>query len=206
MSNIITSNNYNEIREAFIKVYSENIKREGADELLNFLDSRCDFFTAPASSRYHNCFKGGLASHSLNVYYALKDFLNGEFANSIYNLPKYSDETIAIVSLLHDMCKINYYKEDYRNVKNENGIWEKVPCYKTEDTLPYGHGEKSVWMLSGFMKLSREEAMAIRWHMGFSDTENKGLVGSAFEKYPLAFALSTADMCASYYLEGRETP
>ena len=99
------------------------------------------------------------------------------------------------------MCKIDCYKQDFRNVKNEQGQWERVPTYKMEDPLPYGHGEKSVYMISGFMRLSREEAMAIRWHMGFSGTEDNNLVGKALEKYPLAFALATADMEASYFLE-----
>ena len=114
----------------------------------------------------------------------------------------YSEETIAVVSLLHDLCKVNFYAVDYRNAKNAQGIWEKVPYYTIRDTLPYGHGEKSVYIISGFMRLSREEAFAIRFHMGFSGNEDKGLVGQALEQFPLALALSVADMEASYYLEG----
>ena len=113
----------------------------------------------------------------------------------------YSEETIAISALLHDLCKTDTYKRDFRNVKNEAGVWERVPTYRTEDELPYGHGEKSVYMISGFMRLTREEAMAIRWHMGFSGPEDNNLVGRALEKYSLAFALATADMEASYFLE-----
>lgn len=102
----------------------------------------------------------------------------------------------------HDICKINCYKESTRNQK-VNGQWVQVPFYEYEDRLPYGHGEKSVYIITGFMRLSREEAFAIRYHMGFSGSEEVRNVGAAFEMYPLAFALSTADMEATYYLEGK---
>ena len=119
---------------------------------------------------------------------------------------EYSEETIAIVSLLHDLCKVNFYTVDYRNAKNADGVWEKVPYYTISDSMPYGHGEKSVYIISGYLygenRLSREEAFAIRYHMGFSGNEDKNSVGRALEMYPLAFALSVADMEASYFLEG----
>ena len=114
----------------------------------------------------------------------------------------YSAETVALVALLHDICKLNFYQIDYRNAKNEKGVWEKVPYYTINDTLPYGHGEKSVYIISSYMRLSREEAFAIRYHMGFSGTEDKNTVGRALEMFPLALALNVADMEASYYLEG----
>ena len=113
----------------------------------------------------------------------------------------YSAESVAICALLHDLCKMNFYKVDYRNAKNDRGEWEKVPYYTVDDRLPYGHGEKSVYIISGYMRLSREEAFAIRYHMGFSGVEDKNSIGKAFEMFPLAFALSVADMEASYYLE-----
>ena len=131
-------------------------------------------------------------------------YLARERVKDTYKL-NVSDETAAIVALLHDVCKVNFYTVSYRNSKNEQtGQWEKVPYYSINDTLPYGHGEKSVYMVSGFMRLTREEAMAIRWHMGFSGIEDKNTIGRALEKYPLAFALSIADMEASYFLEGSE--
>lgn len=188
------------IKSEFIQIYTENIKREGADKLLDYLTNRCDFFTAPASTRFHGSYEGGLVQHSVNVYHCLKNYLERPRVKDVYKL-SYTDEQIALVSLLHDMCKTDCYKVDYRNAKNEQGQWERVPYYRFEDSLPYGHGEKSVYMISGFMRLSREEAMAIRWHMGFSGTEDNNLVGQALEKYPLAFALATADMEASYFLE-----
>ena len=189
-----------EIKQEFISIYKEKIHREGSEKLLDYLINKCDFFTAPASTRFHNCFEGGLAQHSLNVYYCLKDYLARARVREEYKLTC-SDETAAIVSLLHDICKINTYVRDFRNVKNEQGQWEKVPTYRFEDKLPYGHGEKSVYMISGFMKLTREEAMAIRWHMGFSGNEEKNTVSNAMESYPLVLAVSTADMEASVFME-----
>lgn len=191
-------------REEFIAIFNENIKREGADKLLDFLENKSDFFTAPASTRYHNAFEGGLLRHSLNVYKCLAAYLERARVKEEYKVEA-SAETTAIVALLHDLCKVNTYRVSYRNAKNDKtGQWEKVPYYEIHDALPYGHGEKSVYMISGFMRLTREEAMAIRWHMGFSGNEDKNMIGRALEKFPLAFALSVADMEASYFLEGSE--
>ena len=190
-------------KEKFISVYSENIKREGADKLLDFLENS-DFFTAPASTRFHGAYEGGLLQHSLNVYECLTDFLARERVREKYHLNP-SSESVAISALLHDICKVNFYTVQMRNAKNDKtGQWEKVPYYSINDRLPYGHGEKSVYMISGFMRLTREEAMAIRWHMGFSGIEDKNTIGKALEMFPLAFALSVADMEASYFLEGAD--
>lgn len=191
-------------KEDFIRIYEEKIKRPGADKLLSWLCSdSSDFFTAPSSTRFHGSYEGGLVEHSLNVYECLKDYLSRPRTRELYGMD-YSEETIAIVALLHDLCKVNFYATDYRNAKNAQGIWEKVPYYTIRDSLPYGHGEKSVYIISGFMRLSREEAFAIRFHMGFSGNEDKGLVGQALEQFPLALAVSVADMEASYYLEGSQ--
>lgn len=188
-------------KEEFIKIYTENITREGSDKLLEYLLSpQSDFFIAPASTRFHGSYEGGLLEHSINVFNCLKDYLERPRVKSDYHL-EYSDESIAIVSLLHDLCKVNCYKAGTRNVKDSSGVWQQVPTFEYADDMPYGHGEKSVYIISGFMKLTREEAFAIRYHMGFSSTEPANNVGAAFEKYPLAFALSTADMEATYFLE-----
>lgn len=191
-------------KEEFIEIYRENIHREGADMLLDYLENKSDFFTCPASARYHGAYAGGLCEHSLNVYHCLVDYLARERVQELYGL-EVSPESVAIAALLHDLCKVGCYKAGTRNVKNEvTGAWEKVPAFFFEDPLPYGHGEKSVYIISGFMKLTRQEAMAIRWHMGFSGDEDKRLVGQALEQYPLAFALSVADMEATYFLEGAQ--
>lgn len=192
-----------ENKERFITLYKEHIHREGSEKLLDYLMSEhCDFFTAPASTRYHGAYAGGLLEHCLNVYDCLCDYLSRDRVKNLYHM-KYEEETIAIVALLHDICKINCYKESMRNQK-VNGTWVQVPYYEFDDRLPYGHGEKSVYIITGFMRLTREEAFAIRYHMGFSGSEETRNVGAAFEQYPLAFALSTADMEATYYVEGKK--
>lgn len=194
----------NELKERFVNIYKEHISRPGSDKLLEYLLSdRCDFFTAPASTRYHGAYEGGLCEHSMNVYNCLCSYLERERVKDEYGLD-YSDETIAIVALLHDICKVNLYKTSKRNKKDENGKWIEVPYYEYNDTLPYGHGEKSVYIVSGFMRLTREEAMAIRWHMGFSGEENTNTIGKALDMYPLALAAHIADMEATFYIEGKQ--
>lgn len=189
-----------ENKEKFINIYKSYIKREGSDRLLEYLCSS-DFFTAPASTRFHGSYPGGLCEHSINVFECLKDIMERPRMKEVYGV-NYSDESIAIAALLHDVCKVDFYVESSRNVK-ENGVWKSVPYYTIEDKLPYGHGEKSVYIVSGFMRLTRDEAFAIRYHMGFSTGEDLNNIGKAFEMFPLAFAVSVADMEASYFLEGK---
>ncbi len=184
----------------FIEIFNEKIKRDGADKLLQFLLSpHSDFFVAPASSRFHSSYEGGLLDHSLNVYDCLVAYMNSDKAKELGF--EYSDESLAIVALLHDLCKVNVYKKGFRNVKDEKGVWQKVDTYEYDDQLPYGHGEKSVYMISPYMMLKREEAFAIRYHMGYSSTEDQRNVSLAFEMFPLAFALHVADSEATYYVE-----
>ncbi|MBR4237142.1 HD domain-containing protein [bacterium] len=184
------------VKDEFIKIYREYIKREGADELLEYLKST-DFFTAPASSRYHNSFEGGLCDHSINVYYRLKKLIDNE--DLLYN--KYSDETIAIIGLLHDLCKINFYVKDYRKV-NEGGVWITKPYYKIDEVYPYGHGEKSVYIINKYMKLTDTEALAINWHMGPYDQRVKGqspqTLEAALQSDDIVFLTYIADSMATY--------
>ena len=131
-------------KERFIEIFQTHIHREGAQKLLDFLLSKnCDFFTAPASTRFHGAYKGGLLDHSLNVYDCLKDYLNRPRVKEVYGLGEISEETIAIVALLHDICKVNVYHPSKRNVKID-GQWQSVDTFEFHDDLPYGHGEKSV--------------------------------------------------------------
>ncbi len=191
-------------KERFIDIYRKNITREGADKLLEYLMSEAsDFFTAPASTRYHGSYEGGLVEHSLNVYDCLCDQLSRKRMKEMYGI-SYSPESVAIAALLHDLCKVNFYRVSFRNVKDETGRWQSQPYYTIDDSLPYGHGEKSVYIISGFMKLTRDEAFAIRYHMGFSGNEDNGTVGQALEMFPLAFALTVADMEAAYFMEGKK--
>ena len=149
-------------KEEFIQIYNQNIKREGADKLLQWLEST-DFFNCPASTRFHNNFEGGLVDHSVKVYHRLKKIVADEKMNV-------SNESIAIIALLHDVCKANIYKIDYRNVKRD-GEWVKEPYFTVDDALPYGHGEKSVYIINGFLRLTREEAMAINKNITISKIE-----------------------------------
>ena len=188
-------------KEKFIEIYQSKIKREGSDKLLEYLLSPAsDFFTAPARARFHSSYEGGLVEHSVNVYECLRSYLDSDRVKSTFGF-EYSEESVAIVSLLHDLCKVNVYKKGFRNVKDEDGRWQRVDTFEYDDRLPYGHGEKSVYIISGYMKLTREEAFAIRYHMGYSSTEDQRNVSLAFEMFPLAFALSTADSEATYYIE-----
>ena len=189
-------------KEEFIKIFDQTIGREGAKELKNYL-LKSDFFSAPASSRYHCAYEGGLCEHSINVYKRLLANVRNEYGSEWEKIVPH--ESVAICGLLHDLCKIDFYKTDYRNVK-ENGEWVKKPYYAREEGLPYGHGEKSVYILCGFMRLTREEAMAINWHMGGFDVRVKGGDGSvseAFCKFPLAVLLHIADLQATFIDEKR---
>ena len=182
-------------RAEFLEIFQQKVSRPGSEKLLAWLDTT-DFFRAPASTRFHGACESGLVMHSLNVYHALREryFEEGD-----------SEETFAICGLLHDLCKANFYKPGTRNVKNEiTGQWEKVPSYSIEDAFPYGHGEKSVYLIERFMRLRTAEAVAIRWHMGGFDDSVRGgsrAMGEAFYQYPLAVKLHLADLTATYLLE-----
>lgn len=185
------------IKQDFLEIYFDNIEREGAEELLSYLE-KTDFFTAPASSRFHSNFEGGLCFHSTLVYKRFLNLIKNEFGDNWQ--ATISAESVAIISLLHDVCKVNFYSVDTRNVKI-NGEWVQRPFYKVDDALPYGHGEKSVYMISGFMRLTREEAMAINWHMGAFDERTKNnpnMLKNVFSKYKIAFLFHLADYMATY--------
>ena len=180
------------MKEEIIKLL-KSTNREGIDKVIEFME-KSDFFTAPASTRFHGDHEGGLLEHSLKVYEILNEKL--KHTPIEMNIP---DDTIKIAALLHDICKVNFYKVSYRNAKNELGVWEKVPYYTIDDTIPYGHGEKSVMMITEYMKLTVEEKYAIRWHMGLSEPkEQYTTIGNAFTRYPLALMLFEADLEATY--------
>jgi len=183
-------------KEEFLQIYNEYVKRQGSQEFLDWL-LKTDFFTAPASTKYHGACEGGLLLHSLNVYKTLRE--------RYFEEGKDSEESFAICALLHDLCKAQFYKVSTRNVKNDvTGQWEKVPYYTVEDAFPYGHGEKSVFLIERFMRLRTSEAMAIRWHMGGFDDSARGgsfAISLAYEKYPLAVKLHLADLESTYLKE-----
>ena len=191
----------NTLKIVFKRYMLDNIKRDGVTALLDYLDST-DFFRAPASSKFHMACPGGLVFHSIKVYENLMQL------SEMKTLRMYNKETIAIVGLLHDVCKVNYYIEDTRNKKDPvTGQWSAVPFYNTDDSFPYGHGEKSVYLVSKYLKLTDEEAMAMRWHMSGWDSSSRGgegAINSAFEKYPLCSLVAAADLMATYLDETRE--
>ena len=182
------------MREEFIELL-RSTKRDGIEDVIKFLE-KSDFFQAPASTKYHGNYEGGLLEHSMKVYEIFKDKV--EKANIEISTPK---ESLIIMALLHDVCKANYYKVDFRNAKNQaTGEWEKVPYYTVDDTIPYGHGEKSVMMLTEYIKLTNEEKYAIRWHMGFTEPkECYQYLSIAYQKYPIALLLHEADLEATYF-------
>ena len=193
------------ILESYKEKYIEALKstnREGINDLLSWLTDETDFFTAPASAKTHGAFEGGLLVHSLSVYNILKNFSK--------NIPDAKQDAIAISALLHDICKVNFYVKGARNVKIPGERrWEEVEVYNIEDSLPFGHGEKSVYLAMRYIKLTDEEALAIRWHMAGYDDSARGYAGgisqaAAFTKYPLAAALAIADMYDTYIIDQRK--
>lgn len=189
-------------KQQFIELL-RSTKREGIESLISWLCDETDFFTAPASTKTHGAFEGGLLVHSLSVYRVLNNFSK--------NIKNVKSDAIIISALLHDLCKTNFYTKQIRNVKIPGERrWEEVEVYAIEDTLPLGHGEKSVYMAMKYIDLTDEEAMAIRWHMGGYDDAARAYVGgmaqaAAFTKYPLAAALSIADMYDTYIIDQRES-
>ncbi len=193
------------LKQEFIKLVRENIKREGVENLLDYLENS-DFYIAPASTIYHGSYEGGLCEHCINVFHSLvaecKQTYGAKWQEQM------SLESVAIVSLFHDLCKVNTYEPYMRNVKNETtGKWEQVECYRKNVLFPLGHGEKSMFIVQNFMSIEPEEALAIRWHMGAFDTgeyNNVNELSMAFEKCKLAFLLHIADIKTTYLVEGEQ--
>lgn len=185
----------------------EKVDREGIADLLYYLEHKTDLFTAPASGKYHLSVPGGLVQHSLNVLEALRALLrnNGDgtwsFCVAGKETARLTDENIIVMALLHDVCKVNFYKTSKRNRKNDRGQWESYDYYEIDDTSPLGHGEKSVIMLQYFIRLEKEELYAIRWHMGLPEGNEKYTFDQAVQKHPEIWALHSADMMAAQFME-----
>lgn len=197
-------------RDAFRALCREHIRRDGLERLLEYLDTT-DFYTAPSSSMYHLNEDGGLCLHSMNVFHAAMKLYEslgrevlasgeGPFRGEI------SAESIAVSTLFHDLCKMNIYHKTERWKKDDNGRWVSYPAYEIKDELPLGHGEKSCYIVRGFIKLQRDELLAIRWHMGMFDMGDSGssLIRSfrnALEQSPLVSLVHSADFLASNLME-----
>lgn len=183
------------LKKEFIDIVNQNICRKGIGDLMAWLETT-DFYTAPSSARFHGAEEGGLLAHSIGVYKYLKNFQENE-----------SNETIALVALFHDLCKVNIYKVSMRNTKDSSGKWIQTPYfdYREDEELPVGHGEKSVIILMKYMKLTDEEICSIRWHMGFSTVEpvfEKPSLTKALAKFKLVLKLQTADSASAFW-EGK---
>ncbi len=186
----------NPFAQQFETIYEEHVTRAGSQELLEWL-RKTDFFTAPASTKFHCACEHGLVQHSISVYQVMRE--------KHFDPAVDSEESFALCALLHDVCKAQFYKTTTRNVKNEEtGQWEKQPYYAIEDSFPYGHGEKSVFLIERFLRLKTSEAVAIRWHMGgFDDAARAGnfAISQAYDKYPLAVKLHLADLESTFLRE-----
>lgn len=182
----------NKNKANFVALVNAYVHREGIDSLMQFLEES-DFYTAPASTRFHGAFDGGLCAHSIAVGKQLMTLAD------LYAPGVYDKESLVIAALFHDLCKIGVYKRDTRNVKNEAGKWEQVPYFKFEEDFPFGgHGEKSVFLIMQHMRLSKDEAAAINAHMGFAGAQNITAVSEVYNKNPLAWMLHIADEAATY--------
>lgn len=173
--------------------------RDGIEDLIAWLDTT-DFKTAPASTQYHNNFRGGLLLHSLDVYYHMYDFKS--FID-FFDIP---EDTIILTSLLHDICKINTYTESVRNKKDENGNWVQVPFYEWNPEEPIGHGAKSVMLMYEHnVKPTKMERAMILNHMGYSmGDDNKKDVSWLFAMCPQTLLLHWADELATFVTEGTD--
>ena len=192
----MNTNKIEQNKEEF-KSLLRSTNREGIEDLIKFMEEKTDFFTAPASTKFHGSYEGGLLEHSMKVY----EILKYKVEHNVIDL-KVPEEAVILVPLLHDICKVNFYKVDYRNAKNALGGWEKVPYYTVDDQIPYGHGEKSVMMLTEYIKLTPEEKYAIRWHMGYTEPkELYNTIGAAYKKYPFALLMHEADLEATYFFD-----
>ena len=179
---------WNEYKELLLST-----KRQGIKDLVAWLEGT-DFIYAPASTRYHSAHQGGLLEHSLNVYYEL---IRQQDVIKLLNIPQ---DTLIITALLHDICKVNYYKQDVRNVK-KNGTWVQEPYYTVDDYFPVGHEEKSIIVAQEFIKLNDIEVAMIRGHMGGFVADPYFNVSALYNKYPEALVLHMADMRATYLVE-----
>lgn len=188
-----------EIKEKILGLL-HNVQRDGIENLIDYITNKTDFFTAPASTKYHSNYEGGLAKHSLLV----RDLFAKK--NEQFNLGL-SEDTITICAICHDLCKCNFYVKGKKNVKegkkpDGRDNWVEKEVWDIEDQLPLGHGSKSVILLQRFIRMSEFEVLSILYHMGLpEDYEMKCAYNKAVEKHPGIITLHTADMESSYLLE-----
>lgn len=202
-------NNKNKIIELL-----RGTRRAEIESLITFLQES-DFFTAPASTKYHGSYEGGLAEHSLHVWYVLNE------KNRYYRL-ELPEDTIAITALGHDLCKVNFYKKEMKSVlkgkkpvtknkkvdgkwieiEEEVNDWQEEEVFVVNDRMPLGHGEKSVITLLKHIQLTDLEIAMIRWHMGgYVSKDDYRDLSNAVEMYPTIIALHAADLEVSHLIK-----
>lgn len=204
--NFLELNGLQTAQTHFKDIFQNNIHRDYADAMLDWLEQETDFFTAPSSTKYHGAHPGGLLAHSLNVYYRLRNIAIRDLADKEdpgkCRLSEEQEETVAVIALLHDVCKVGCYHMETKRRKNpETGRWEDYEGYTYKDPIPLGHGEKSLYLIQRHMVLLPEEALAIRWHMGAYDdaakTDSRAM-SAAMAASPWVWRLQEADMCAAW--------
>ena len=179
--------------------------REGIDTVIEFVKGT-DFYTAPASSKSHSNYPGGLLDHSLSVYALADKYKDVIISEKPELIDKLKDESIIITSLLHDICKTCLYVQTNKFKKDAStGSWVSYLGYELNDTFPIGHGEKSVIMLQNIgLTLYPDEMLAIRYHMGMYDDSNSSLKQAQFSASkltPLVPILQMADFTSSSMME-----
>lgn len=189
-----------QLKNEFKSIVNAKISRDGIEDLMQWLEGT-DFFTAPASTRFHGSYEGGLVEHSLAVYKRMVQFAD-YYDKEAYGKEgerEWSEETIAIIALFHDFCKIGTYKTELRWRKDAQQRWEQYPTYKKEEDFNFGgHGSKSLYLIQNFLSLEPQEAVAINCHMGKFDSTTYSNPSPAFEQFPLAWLLHIADEAATY--------
>lgn len=195
MQEIMSKEELEEQKEMILDLL-RSTERDGIDKLADYLSDSTDFFTAPASTRFHNNFSGGLAQHCLNVYENFKSLLEIKGIEM-------SEDSIIICALLHDLCKCNTYVVETRNRKNDQGQWEKYNIWATNKDvdIPLPHSSRSIAIIRKFIKLSIKEELTIFYHMGpygGEDYEYRNMLKAANEKYPQTVLFYVADTIASY--------
>lgn len=198
-------------KEKYLGYCRQYIHREGLESLLNYIEQKTDFFTAPSSTKFHLNTPGGLCQHSINVFEtALRInehlLLPKQEAGECIFPQKLSEESIAIAALFHDICKCGLYKQTEKWKKDAQNKWVSYIGYEVNDDFPFGHGEKSCYIINFYLRLKKDELLAIRWHMGMFDVSENGSSGrysfyNACDATPLVILLQMADMCCSHWFE-----
>jgi len=193
-------------KSAFFESRLRDVNREGIEKVIEFLRTT-DFYVAPSSASYHSNYQGGLLDHSLLVYSLAFKYREGLIAMMPELEEKIPEDSLIISTLLHDICKNCFYKQDMKYLKDYNNQWQSYLGYEIDDSFPIGHGEKSVIMLQDLgLQMTPEEMLTIRYHMGAWDgamltNDVKFSYSAAMNKYPMMVLVQSADNTSSLVFE-----